>query len=145
MQNCMPGDFGLGPYAAMLLFGVGVVISTVVYNFYFLNITVEGAPLTFSAYFNGNARQHVLGILGGGLCTVGLLAASAAVASSTAAGVSLLLQILLPLLSVVLAWVAGATKWKELSISPAGRSALLAGFLCFAVSIGVFAYGFTVR
>lgn len=145
LQNCMPGEFGLGPYAAMLLFGVGVLGSTIVYNFYFLNMTIEGAPLTFGSYFDGNLTQHLLGIFGGVVCAGGLLAASIAINSAGAVDMPLLLQILIPVLSVVLAFLSGAAFWKEMRVPAGSKTALFAGLALFLCSLGLFAFGFTIK
>jgi glucose uptake protein len=56
---------GLGPYAVAFLFSLGVFFSTFVYNLYFLNLPVQGKPLSMLAYFKGTPGQHALGIIGG--------------------------------------------------------------------------------
>ena len=64
---------GLGPYAVAVLFAAGVFFSTFVYNLYFLNLPVEGEPISMLAYFTGNWKQHLLGIVGGVIwCTGGI-------------------------------------------------------------------------
>jgi glucose uptake protein len=142
LQNSLPGDIGLGPYAAMLLFAIGVFGSTIVYNFYFLNIAIEGQSLTFASYFQGTKGQHVLGVLAGVMCMAGLLAATIAVQSSSPAEMPKLLQILLPLLCVPLACFYAVTFWKELRVPAKSRFALLLGLVLFLCSLGLFAYGF---
>jgi glucose uptake protein len=137
LENCMPGDLGLGPYAGMLLFGVGLLVSTVVYNFYLLNITIEGAPLSFGAYFRGNLRQHLLGFAGGALCLGGLLAAALGNEAPASADVPGILNFLLPLLSVPLAFLFGISIWKELSHSGSAKKPLLLGFVLFLVGLGL--------
>jgi len=64
---------GLGPYAVAVLFTAGVFVSTFVYNLYFLNLPVQGEPLSMFAYFKGNLKQHVLGILGGIVWCIGTI------------------------------------------------------------------------
>jgi glucose uptake protein len=65
---------GLGPYAVAFLFSLGVFFSTFVYNLYFLNLPVEGPPLSMFAYFKGTFRQHALGIVGGVIWCTGAIA-----------------------------------------------------------------------
>jgi glucose uptake protein len=142
LEHCMTGDLGLGPYAGMLLFGVGVLGSTIVYNFYFLNITIEGSPLTYAAYLKGKLGQHLLGFLGGALCLGGLLAASLAAFAATTAKVPRVLDILLPLLGVPLAFLCAIGIWKELSIPAASKLPLLAGIGLFTCSLIVLSFGF---
>lgn len=75
------GDLGVGPYAAAFLFAVGVVISTPVFNIFFMNMPVDGPPLSLRDYFQGSGRQHMLGLLGGIIWAIGCIANF--VASST--------------------------------------------------------------
>jgi glucose uptake protein len=65
---------GLGPYAVAFLFALGVFFSTFIYNLYFLNLPVEGQPLSMLAYFKGTLPQHALGIFGGIVWCTGAIA-----------------------------------------------------------------------
>ena len=65
---------GLGPYAVAFLFSLGVFFSTFIYNLYFLNLPVEGEPLSMFAYFKGTLGQHALGIIGGIIWCTGAIA-----------------------------------------------------------------------
>jgi glucose uptake protein len=71
-ENGFWGDLGLGAYAGLLLFTVGMLISTVIFGFFFLNIAIEGGRLTPRAYFAGGLSMHVLGLLGGALWSGGM-------------------------------------------------------------------------
>ena len=66
--------FGLGPYSIAFVFAIGVFISTFVFNLYFLNLPIQGKPIAMSAYFKGNAKQHLLGIAGGLIWCAGTIA-----------------------------------------------------------------------
>ena len=68
------GPLGLGPYAIGFVFAVGVFLSTFVFNLFFMNFPVEGAPVAISEYFKGTGRQHVLGIVGGLIWATGTIA-----------------------------------------------------------------------
>ncbi len=139
--NGTSGEFGLGPYAGMLMLSIGILISTFIYNFYFLNIAIDGPPTSFGAYFKGNVRQHLLGFGGGALWAIGALcAALASVPAQTAphraAG------IILPVGSVLLMMLWGMLAWKE--FATAGRQAKLAlslAALLFACSVILFGIG----
>lgn len=74
------GDNGVGPYGMALLFAAGLLLSTFLYTPFFLNFPVAGAPMQFSDYFKGTARQHFLGLLGGGLLALGVAAGFAGTA-----------------------------------------------------------------
>ncbi len=58
-------EVGLGPYAIAVFFAVGVFLTTIVYNVYFMNLPLHGEPVEFGAYLKGTAGQHLLGVLGG--------------------------------------------------------------------------------
>ncbi len=141
LGNCMPGDFGLGAYAAMLLCGIGVLLSTIVYNFYFLNIAIAGPSLTFGAYLEGTAKQHCLGFVGGALCAGGLLAASLAATAPAASNIPIAAVIALPLCSVFLVFLFGLVVWKELAGGFAvARTPLTVSVALFACGLALVAY-----
>lgn len=73
-----PGAGGLGPYAVAFLFSIGVFVSTFLFNLYFLNLPIEGAPLRMSEYFQGSKMQHALGIVGGLIWSIGAISNFAA-------------------------------------------------------------------
>ena len=73
-----PDNAGLGPYAVAFLFAIGVFLSTFIFNLYFLNLPVQGQPLSMFSYFRGSLGQHVLGILGGVIWCIGAIANFAA-------------------------------------------------------------------
>jgi glucose uptake protein len=75
------GDNGVGPYGLALLFAAGMLVSTFLYTPFFLNFPVAGAPIQFVDYFKGTARQHLLGLLGGGLLALGAAAGFVAAAA----------------------------------------------------------------
>lgn len=108
-----PGDFGLGPYAGMLLFCVGVIVSTFICNFYFMNIAIEGGPIPFNAYFRGRANQHFLGFAGGAIWAAGALAATIAAAAPSGVGLSTFLRLIVPLASALLVLLCGLWIWEE--------------------------------
>lgn len=71
----MEGELGFGnPFAVVLLVAIGMLISTFVYNLYFLNLPVKGAPVSFFAYFTGKIGQHLSALLAGALLISGLAA-----------------------------------------------------------------------
>ncbi|MDE3196785.1 MAG: AcrB/AcrD/AcrF family protein [Acidobacteriota bacterium] len=67
------GENGLGPYTIGLFFSVGVLLSTFVLNLFFMNLPVQGQAIEFSDYFKGTVRQHLLGLVGGGLWYIGAI------------------------------------------------------------------------
>lgn len=68
------GENGLGPYSLGMFFAVGVLIATFMFDLFFMNLPVQGNPIEVSAYFQGKAKSHWLGILGGVLWYAGFVA-----------------------------------------------------------------------
>jgi glucose uptake protein len=67
------GEIGLGPYTVAVIFSIGVFVTTLVFNLYFINLPVEGDPVPLSRYFSGTMRNHSLGILGGAVWMIGAI------------------------------------------------------------------------
>jgi glucose uptake protein len=68
-------EVGLGPYTVGAVFATGVLITTFVYNLYFMNLPVQGEPISFSAYFGSKSgKNHLLGFLGGVIWSTGAVA-----------------------------------------------------------------------
>ena len=130
------GDGGVAPYGAALLFAVGVLVSTVILNPFFLNFPVAGDPIGFVDYFKGTGKQHALGFLGGVIAGVaflaGMLALNAPLAIRTAAMPSYALSQGAPVLAV--AW--GLLVWREFK-SAGQRSKLLFQFMWVLLAIGI--------
>ncbi len=72
----------LTPYAAFFFFVIGIVISNFLFNTYLMKKPIEGTPVNFKQYFEGNFRSHLSGIIGGMIWALGtslsLLAANKA-------------------------------------------------------------------
>jgi glucose uptake protein len=57
---------GLGPYAIGFVFALGVFLSTLVFNLFFMNLPVQGEPVEILDYIRrGNFKRHLLGVIGG--------------------------------------------------------------------------------
>jgi glucose uptake protein len=70
-QNLEPGK--LGPYSAVFLFSVGLLVSNVVFNTAIMKKPFVGEPVSFSDYRNGSAGVHLYGILGGAIWGIGMM------------------------------------------------------------------------
>jgi glucose uptake protein len=66
--------YGLGPYTVGFFFAIGVFLSTLIFNLYFMNLPVQGEPVGLVEYFRGSAKSHLLGVFGGIIWTVGAIA-----------------------------------------------------------------------
>jgi glucose uptake protein len=136
VQRGFSGDFGLGPYAGLLLIAIALLVSTLVLDLYFMNIAIAGGPIGFSAYFTGLPHQHFLGFAGGAVWASGMLAVGLAMSTPATVEVDAALRTFVPLASIALAVFWGFVKWKEFATAPkSGRTrALLA--LSTAVFLG---------
>jgi glucose uptake protein len=74
VEKSKQGDFPLQPYTAAFLFAVGVLVSTPFFNLFFMNLPVEGPPVSFGDYFRGTWKMHLLGLLGGMIWCTGAVA-----------------------------------------------------------------------
>jgi glucose uptake protein len=88
LTNATSTDLGLGPYSVWVFFGVGVVVTTFAVGMFLLNLSVQGDELSISAFIKSTPRQHILGLLGGGLWVTGGVASFAAIYANTAPGVN---------------------------------------------------------
>jgi len=61
----------LTPYAAFFFFVTGILISNFVFNTYLMKKPIEGRPVFFKQYFEGNFRSHLSGIIGGMIWALG--------------------------------------------------------------------------
>jgi len=61
----------LTPYAAFFFFVIGIVISNFLFNTYLMRKPIEGSPVNFKQYFQGNFRSHLSGIIGGMVWALG--------------------------------------------------------------------------
>lgn len=126
-ENGMDPEFGVGPYAGVLLFCIGLFISMVIFHFFFLNMAIGGSRVRFADYFRGKGTKHLLGIAGGAIFTLGLLAAALVSASASIPSLNPGLTLILPLASALLAIVWGIAAWKEFAASTRGGKPALAG------------------
>jgi glucose uptake protein len=107
------GEIGLGPYAVGFVFAIGVFLSTFVYNLYFMNLPVEGEPISFFSYFKGSARNHVLGILGGVLWSTGAIANFVAASAPAKVNVGPAVTYALGQGATLVSVIWGLLVWKE--------------------------------
>ncbi|MBI1356688.1 MAG: multidrug DMT transporter permease [Acidobacteria bacterium] len=128
-QPIAPGM--LTPYAALLLFGVGLVASNVVINTVFLRV----GGLSYADYFRGSARVHATGLAGG---AIWMIALELNIIASGVAGPAVSYALGQGAALVASLW--GIFIWKEFRAAPAGTGKLLAlmilGYLAGIVAIG---------
>ncbi len=126
----------LTPYTAVFIFACGVFVSNFIFNTIAMKHPVEGEPVKISAYFKGNFRTHLVGILGGMIWCTGqsfsLIAsgkAGAAISYGLGQGATL----------VSAMW--GILIWKEFTNAPKASNQLnVAMFILFITGLGFLIY-----
>lgn len=140
-ENGLDPEFGVGPYAGVLLFCIGIFCSTILFHVFFLKMDIAGTRVRFSDYLRGKGPKHLLGLAGGAIFTVGVLA-TALVTASSETGVSTPRSFILPLASVLLAVLWGAGAWREFSGAAKGaKPALALAVVLFACGLVAIGYG----
>jgi len=107
------GELGLRPYAVAFVFGLGVLLSTPVYNLVFMNVPVEGPPLRIRNYFDGTWKQHLWGLAGGMIWMVGTTANFAAAAAPPEVQVGPSISYAIGQGAVLVSTLWGLLYWKE--------------------------------
>jgi glucose uptake protein len=121
----------LTPYAALLIFGVGLVASNFVINTVFMRV----GGLSYADYFRGSARVHATGLAGG---VIWMVALELNIVASGVAGPAVSYALGQGAALVASLW--GIFIWREFREAPAGTGKLLVlmilGYLAGLVAIG---------
>lgn len=125
--NLEPGK--LGPYSAIVMFSVGLLVSNFLWNTIFMMRPLVGEPVPFGDYFaKGSPRLHGIGLLGGGIWNLGM---SLSIIAAGAAGFAISYGLGQGATLVAALW--GVFIWKEFRAAPPGTNTLLA--LMFAAFV----------
>ena len=116
----MPEAGKLTPYTALVVFAIGIVISSFVFNTIQMKRPFSGTPVTFSTYFKGLAKDHLIGILGGVIWCAGM---SLSIIASGKAGPAISYGLGQGATVVAALW--GIYVWKEFDKAPKGTKPLL--------------------
>ncbi len=114
LARATPPDSGLGPYSLMGVFAVGMFISTLLLNIFFMNLPVEGEPLEIGDFLNQKPLLHLFGVLAGVVWCAGTLADWAAAAAPPEAQVARTVGLGLSQGGIVVATLWGLLVWKDL-------------------------------
>ena len=137
------GDLGLGAYAGLLMFSIGLLISALVLNFFFMGIGIEGGRVTLGDYRKGSVRQHLVGIFGGVLWAAGTLASLLAQSVPLVEQPRPTVLMLFNQGSILLAIAWGVFAWREFRGAPSrSRRLILASTLSFAIGLLLLAFRF---
>jgi glucose uptake protein len=135
-------ELEMGAYAMAFVFAAGWLASAPLLSMYFLNLPVQGRPLSPLTYFKATASHHVRGIAAGFVMGAGFVAALLATVAPPE--ISPGLPVLGPLMSasLTLAALGGMLKWNELEDAPyRSRSMVLAAVGLTAVAAGAVTVG----
>jgi glucose uptake protein len=124
----------VGPYAAVVIFSLGLFLSSFLWNTMVMVKPFAGEPVRYSDYFKqGNARLHFTGVLGGVIWGMGMSLVNIA---SGAAGDAISYGLGQGATMVAAIW--GVFIWKEFREAPKGTNKLLAlMFACYIAGLAL--------
>jgi glucose uptake protein len=114
------GTGTLTPFTGVFFFSVGVFVSTILFNPFFMRYPVQGSPVRMSEYWNGNLKTHLSGIIGGSIWMLGMVLSFMAAGAANPA-ISYALSNAAPVVAIL--W--GVLIWKEFKGAPKGTNSLL--------------------
>ncbi len=136
VQEAMVTDFAepeagrVGPYAAVVVFSIGLFLSSFLWNTIVMFKPFAGDPVRYGDYFKlGDTRLHLIGVLGGMIWGVGMSFANIA---SGAAGDAISYGLGQGATLVAAIW--GVFIWKEFAQAPKGTTKLLGLMFFFFVT-----------
>ena len=116
----MPEAGRLTPYTALVFFAIGIVISNFLFNSLQMKRPFMGTALSFGDYCKGKMKDHLIGILGGLIWSIGM---SLNILASGKAGPAVSYG--LGQGATVVAAIWGIYVWKEFDRAPAKTKQLL--------------------
>jgi glucose uptake protein len=142
IQMGREGENGLGPYSIGFIFAIGVLFSTFVFNLFFMNLPVEGEPVDIALYFRAKWNRHSLGILGGILWYLGLIASLIGGRLEGTAQVAPPIIYVIGQGGIVIAVLCGLFLWREMDDADSSVKTRLGVMLLLLVAgIGLSAAG----
>lgn len=122
----------LTPYTAVFIFSVGLFLSNFIWNSIVMAKPFVGEPVPFADYFKkGNARLHLIGILGGVIWSIGM---AFSIIAAGEAGFAISYGLGQGATMIAALW--GVFIWKEFKEAPKGTNSLLTVmFLCYLVGL----------
>jgi len=110
----------LTPYTALVVFAIGVVISSFLFNSIQMKYPFIDKPVAFGNYFKGKSKDHLVGIAGGAIWSIGM---SLSIIASGKAGPAISYGLGQGATVVAALW--GIYIWKEFDKAPKGTKPLL--------------------
>ncbi len=131
----LPANVGtLTPYTALVFFGLGLFLSSFIFNVAVMKWPFVGDPVPMSDYFNkGSIRLHTVGILGGIIWSVGM---SFAIIAGDRAGFAISYGLGQGATMIAAFW--GVFIWREFKDAAPGTNRLLTlMFVLFIVGLSL--------
>jgi glucose uptake protein len=139
INKARAGETGLGPYALMALFSLGLFVSTFVFDLFLINLPVEGEPIEPFAYLRGSLRAHLAGFVAGILLCTGILAELIAAGGPPEAQAGTLMTYGVKMIAPLVGGCAGVWIWKEMHDAEGRVRAIFYVFaVLFAVGVACF-------
>jgi len=121
----------LGPYSAVAIFSLGVLLSNFVFISVLMRRPLRGEPVSPSAYFQADLRTHSIGVLGGTIWGMGM---TFSLLATGPAGFAISYGLGQGATMVAALW--GVFIWKEFRGAPPGTNHLISlMFICFVVGL----------
>jgi glucose uptake protein len=114
------GTGTMTPFTGVFFFSLGVFVSTILFNPFFMRYPVQGLPVRMREYWNGNLKTHLSGIIGGSIWMLGMVLSFMAAGAANPA-ISYALSNAAPVVAIL--W--GVLIWKEFKGAPKGTNILL--------------------
>jgi glucose uptake protein len=139
VANSMATDFAhpevlkLTPYTALFIFSIGIFVSNFIFNSLLMRFPISGSKVSFSSYLKGNFRNHLVGVLGGCIWSLGM---SFSILASEKAGPAISYG--LGQGATVVAAIWGIYVWKEF------RNATPAILRILQVMLGLYVLGLII-
>lgn len=131
-------EVGLGPYTAAVMFAIGVLVSTFVFNLYFMNLPVQGEPVPITAYLRGGIKNHLLGLVGGILWCAGAIANFVASSAPAEVHIGPAISYAMGQGATLISALWGLLVWKEFAGANGRVKSLLAAMIVlFLVGLGM--------
>lgn len=133
--NFMNPEAGMfTPYTGVFVFSLGILVSSFLWNSIFMANPPNGNPVSYRDYFiKGNAKLHLVGILGGVIWAVGM---AFSMIASEKAGFAISYGLGQGATMVAAGW--GVFIWKEFSDAPKGTNKLIVSmFVLFILGLGL--------
>jgi len=123
-----PEALKLTPYSALFLFSIGIFASNFIFNSLLMRFPISGESVSVSSYLNGNFKNHLVGIFGGAIWSLGM---SFSILASEKAGPAISYG--LGQGATVIAAIWGIYVWKEFQSAPSATHRLLQVMLALYV------------